>query len=158
MLVVFFFLVVMVAAVYGTMPQQSALSWVEKSPQDEKIKAEYEKLCNEKNNKNTWLISETPATPGGPKQEVDASRPLCPTQKDGSVKYTGIPLGEMRDANGEDKILALQWGMLHSVSLYWALALNKPEITGDVRATIAEHIKPCFIYKKSAIISCSKDG
>lgn len=156
--VIFLFLSAMVAAVYGTMPSQSALSWVNKTPQDEKIKAEYQKLCDEKNNKNTWLISETPATPGGPQQEVNDKHPQCPTGKDGSIKYSGIPVGEMCDADGEDRVLALQWGMLHSVCLYWALVLHKPDIPDSERTTIAEHIKPCFIYKKSAIIICTKDG
>ncbi|SMB96398.1 Transglycosylase SLT domain-containing protein [Thermanaeromonas toyohensis ToBE] len=134
-----FTLLLLVAAVYEVMAPMRLLSGVVPAATDEKLVEQYQKLCDEYNVKETWLV------PG--------------EAQEGKTYYPGkgiSHIGRLADRYHNDRKLALTWGAIHAPSLYWTFANGAEEIPDRIKKVVAEELRPYFYYKTSEVIVISK--
>lgn len=151
-LLIFSFLLFLVAAVYSAMPQEAALTGLRPSSEDAKISSEYEKLCAKYNVEDTWLVNDNPLYP-----EAESNFESSPEQPFHPGK--GITnVHQLIDRYSNDQKLRLLWGQVHAASLYHAYTHNDKEISDSTRERISKDLHPYYYYKKSSVIIVGKDG
>lgn len=135
--ILFVFLLLLVGGVYSAFPSEGTLAGVRRTDEDERMRQTYQKLCDEYNVKDTWLV------PG---------EGLWYPQKGTAL------LGSLVDRYGNDYRLRLLWGQLHAACLYHTYSNDGKEITDSLMEKTADDLHPYFYYKESTVTVCGKDG
>ncbi|ABO49471.1 peptidase M23B [Desulforamulus reducens MI-1] len=158
-LLIFFMLSILIAGVYSAFPNTDEdknkppiLAGVfEDKEKDKELQDNYYKLCDKYNVIDTWAVNEDPIGPeNGSIYEASANSPFYPG---GKVEH----VGGLRDSNGQDKKLRLQWGQIHAATLYYTYANDLPQITKELQEETAKGLHPYFYYKKSKVITTTTD-
>ncbi|MTI80051.1 MAG: peptidase M23 [Firmicutes bacterium] len=139
-LVILVLVTTLIASMFGSMPSEQSLTGVELSEQDEEILVEYEDLCDQYNVDDTWLVSGE-SSPDNPHYPGTGQRNF----------------NSMRDRYNNDYKLRLQWPVLHSVLLHWAMIQNEYDIDNSTREEFARELHPYYYYKKSEVIRTTTD-
>lgn len=153
-----FLAILLIASIYSAMAPQNAMTGVENTPEDQKIIADYNELCNIYNCVDTWLINKEPVRPGG--NGGYESNPQNPFYKPDIRNYGNkyIHLGGMEDRYRQEHKLRLKWSVVHSVAVFWAYTKGVSDISHEKREEISKSLHPYFFYKRSIVVVVSKNG
>ncbi|OPX93880.1 MAG: Murein DD-endopeptidase MepM [Pelotomaculum sp. PtaB.Bin104] len=148
---IFFLLVMLIAGVYSAFPSTWSLTGIAPTAEDEKVKDDYEQLCDKYNVKDTWIVNKKPVSPeDGNAYESSPKNPYYPGK--------GVSLlGKMGDRYGHDGVLALRWGTAHAATLYETYTLNLKKIDKELQEKVINGLHPYFYYKMSYVIIGTTD-
>lgn len=159
MLLVLFFAVGMIGAVYSALPdtegtdrQVGILAGNDVSSEDEDMYKEYRSLCNKYNVEDTWVVNEMAVTPASDDTyESTPTTPFYPRQEIENIH-------SLADRFGKDQKLKLLWSQVHASDLYRAYSLGEARISDSLMEKTTKDLHPYFYYKKSQVIRCGKEG
>lgn len=154
---VFLILLIFVAAIYGSMPQEGHLTGVKASVKDEKLfkahdiavkewnVADYYKVSREPEGDSSWYLKlKEEKSKVSPKDIVKVQNLF--NKNTGSVTYL--------DNNGKDAELANKWGDVYSTIVFDLLQKGKFEFPKEKIIPIAKDLHPYFFVKSSSITEC----
>lgn len=133
-----FLLLGLIGVVYSSFPSEGVLLGDKLTPEDEKLKEQYEDLADKYNQKDVFLVSSN-------------SSKESPYYPQGGTRITD----GVADHYGNDVNLKLEWGNIHSALLYKAYAFNQTRIQTELAESVANEFHPTFYYRKSTIRYCS---
>lgn len=156
----FILALLIIASIYSAMAPQNAMTGVENSPEDQKIIADYNELCDKYNVIDTWVVNKNPL---GPDENGGCeSIPKNPFYNSKTIGYGTqfTHLGNMEDRYRQDYKLRSKWSVMHSIAVYWAYTQGANDIPHDKREEITNSLHPYFFYKNSLVIitTTDKDG
>ncbi|MCR4443267.1 MAG: peptidoglycan DD-metalloendopeptidase family protein [Peptococcaceae bacterium] len=127
-----FILLMLVGAVYSSLPSSGVLAGIGPSQDDEKLKAFYVDLAERYSYKDLYRIS------------GNEKKPFYPGK---SARFDG----GYADYYGRDREHRLEWGLIHSALLYRAYCAGEEKIDLSLAEKVADELHPVLYYRASTI-------
>ena len=151
-LLIFLLLCFLVGAVYSAFSSNRVLAGADgDEAADAAMYENYEKMCNEYNVLDTWLVNNDSVKP-------DDGDAFEPSPENAYYPGKGVgSLGQLADPYGNDSKLQLLWGQGHAAALYYAYTNSLEEISPSLQEKTINDLHPFYYYKKSQVIVVSCD-